>query len=256
MLSNVKRRSDVRCLGRNRSGIAAIEFSFVAPMLFLMVSGSFDVAKALILKHQVADAAHLIAISATAVSISDSSKATSITDTAAQQAMSIVFAEMPWLKINIEQGTRSVTLTSVGFFPVQGCTPTSTNNCYNARVAFSVYYGGGNQSGATKFGKILRSCGTLTQIAHDAPLKIDQTQISVLRTAEVAKPDALLIADVNYKYTPVFLKVLTGSIDLWATSMSPARSGDSVSQGASQGVQYTTFSGSGGTGNCPNVPGP
>jgi len=252
----LKRRSARVSLAHSRSGIAAIEFSFVAPMLFLMVSGSFDVAKALILKHQVEDTSHLVAISATTVSVIANSKITTITDTAAQQAMSLVYAEMPWVRSGVEQGKRSVTLTSVAFIPVPSCTPTPLNNCFSAKVAFSVGYTGGAQSSATPFTQVVRPCGALTQITHNAIIPNGQTQLGILRTAEVAKPDALLIADVHYQYTPTFLKFVTGKLDFWSTTMVAARSGDTTLQGASQGVQYTTFTGSGGTGNCPNIQSP
>ncbi len=235
--------------GRSRSGIASIEFALVAPVLFLMVSGMFDTAKALILEAQVDDCARFIAISATTASV-NTDKTTSLSAASAQQAMSLIYAFMPWVRSGLEHGQRSVTLTSVAFVPItSGCTVTTANNCYKADVAFSVSYGGGGQTSVTPFTVITRSCGTLTQITPTAQIPNGQTQLTILRTAGVAKPDALMIADVHYRYTPFFLKFLTGPIDFWATSMWSARSG-STSQNNSQTLQYTTYTGSDGTGNC------
>jgi Flp pilus assembly protein TadG len=235
--------------GRARSGVASIEFALVAPMLFLMVSGMFDTSKALIIEHQVDDCARFIAISATTASV-QTDKTTSLSAASAQQAMSLIYAFMPWVRSGIEHGKRSVTLTSVAFVPItSGCTVTTSNNCYNAEVAFSVSYGGGGQTSVTPFTVITRSCGTLTQITPSAQLKNGQTQLTVLRTASVAKPDALMIADVHYQYTPFFLKFLTGPIDFWKTAKWSARSG-STSQSSSQTLQYTTYTGTDGTGNC------
>jgi Flp pilus assembly protein TadG len=239
--------------GRARSGVASIEFALVAPMMFLMIEGMFDTSKALILEHQVDDCARFIAISATTASV-NTDKTTSLSQASAQQAMSLIYAFMPWVRSGVEDGPRSVTLSSVAFVPItSGCTVTASNNCYNAEVAFSVSYGGGAQHSVTPFTVITRSCGTLLQITPTAQIPTGQTQLTILRTASVAKPDALMIADVHYRYTPFGfpLKFVVGPIDFWATSMWSARSG-ATSQNNSQTLQYTTYTGTDFplTGNC------
>jgi Flp pilus assembly protein TadG len=234
-----------RTLRGGRRAVASIEFAAIAPVMFLMVAGVFDLTKAVVLWEQVHNTAHQVAISATNVSINPDGT-TSITPSQAQEAMSIIFAQMPWVRQGIETGTRSVTLSSVAFVPItsSSCTQTASNNCYSAQVAWSVGYGGGNQSGVTPFTVVTRSCTPLTQITPTAQLQMNQTPLNTLRTANVTLPDAVIVADVHYKYTPFFLKFLTGAVDFWATASYPARSGSSV---ANLNLQYTTYTGSNGT---------
>ena len=237
--------------GRAKSAIAAIEFALIAPMLFLMTAGVFDAAKALILRHQVRNTAHVIAVSATNISV-NLDQTTTLTDAEAQQAMSLIYAEMPWVRSGVETGARSVTITSIAFKPNSGCTVSAGQNCYTPNVAFSVPYNGGNQGGTLWNAPPSRACGTVAQISSTAAIPVGQTQQTVLRTANIAKPDAMLVVDVHYIYTPFFWKFVTGPVSFWATDMQPVRTFSTSTEIASA-KQFTNYSGINGTGNCPNL---
>lgn len=240
-------------LGGARAGVAAIEFALVAPVLFTMTAGVFDAAKAIILWQQVIETAHETAISATTVSVpANGSRLTSISASAAQQAMSIIYASMPWIRDGIERGQRSVTLTSVAFVPIsQSCTVSPTQNCFTAEVAFSVSYKGG--SGETvPFTQVTRPCGTpIHQIGATDQIKLPDTQYTVLRTNGISAPDALMIVDVHYQYSPfpIFRRFgfLPPALDFYWTDIESARTGTANTSG---GLQYTTYTGTDGTGNC------
>ena len=247
-----------RLLASSRRGIAALEFALIAPMFGTMIVGVFDTAKAVILWEQVQNTAHLVATSAATVSTINSDKSTTLSAAAVQQSMSIVYAEMPWVRNLIEQGQRSVTLTSVEFKPVTvSCTQTTGQNCYIANVAWSAAYTGGQAINAAQFvqnSTALRNCGTLTQLAPKVSIPAGLTSLNVLRTANVTQPDAILVADVHYQYTPMFFRFVTGRIDFWATYHHSVRIGSTT---VSPGLQYTTYGGSSGsaaTGNCPGLP--
>ena len=245
-------------LRSSRRGIAAIEFALIAPLFGTMIIGVFDTAKAVILWEQVQNTAHLVATSAATVSTINPDKSTTLSAAAAQQSMSIIYAEMPWVRSLIEQGQRSVTLTSVEFKPLSnGCTPTAGQNCYAANVAWSAAYAGGQAGNAAQFvqgSTALRACGSLTQLTPKASIPVGMTPLTVLRTANVSQPDAIIVADVHYQYSPMFFRFVTGKIDFWSTYHHSVRIGTTT---VSPGLQYTLYGGSSAsnaTGNCPGLP--
>jgi Flp pilus assembly protein TadG len=217
MRSRYTRETGARC------GVAALEFALILPILATLLIGVFDMAKALILWQEVFNAAHAIPLSATSIAVQPN-KSSALTVAQAQQAMSIIYAEMPWVRDGIEQGMRSVTLSSINFTAAgNNCAPSSSQNCMLANVVWSLAYTG---NGQTAFTQVARPCGTLTQITPTATIPAGQTVLSTLRTAAVTAPDPILVADVHYRYTPFFLNFLTGPVDFWATGYWPVRSTD------------------------------
>ena len=250
--------SRVRSLANAMAGVAALEFALIAPMFGILIMGTFDTAKAVILWAQVQNTAHLVATSATNVSVINSDRSTTLSAAAAQQSMSLIYAEMPWVRSTVEQGQRSVTLTSIEFKPsTVACTQTTGQNCYIANVAWSVAYTGGQAGNAAQFqqnASVLRGCGSLSQITPTAVIPAGLNSYNVLRTANVTQPDAILVADVHYRYTPMFFRFVTGPLDFYATYYTPVRIGPT---NIAAGLQYTTYNGSAAgnaTGNCPGLP--
>ncbi len=240
-----------------RRAIAAMEFALVAPMFGILIMGTFDAAKAVILWAEVQNTAHLVATSATNVSVINADRSTTLSAAAAQQSMSIIYAEMPWMRNTVEQGQRSVTLTSVEFKPIGiTCTQVAGQNCYLANVAWSVAYAGGQAPNAAQFQQnaaVLRPCGVQIQTTPTATIPLGLTQYNVLRTANVTQPDAILVADVHYRYTPRFVRFITGPLDFSATYYTSVRIGATT---VPPGQQYTTYNGSAAgnaTGACPNL---
>jgi hypothetical protein len=239
------RRSIGRLAG-DRRGLAAIEFAFVLPVMLIFIIGVFDISKALILYQQVYNTAHSIPISASSLAVQPD-RSTSLTVTQVQQSLSSVYAEMPWVRDGIEAGTRSVTMSSVVFLPLNpACVPSPTVTCASApNVAWSVPYFGGNANG---FGNVVRGCGVLKQTSPTGGVSGDLTS---LRTANVTNPDPILVVDVHYRYTPFFFTFVTGPLDFWASGYWPVRSVAPNTTIAEQYTHYDPTNQNGGKGKCP-----
>jgi hypothetical protein len=199
----------------------------------------------MILYQQVYNAAHTIPLSASSLAV-QSDRSTALTLPQTQQAMSEIYAEMPWVRAGIETGVRSVTMSSVIFLPNNAA---CTSNCvYTPSVVWSVAYTGGNGGG---FSPVLRACG---QLGQTTPTGLVPGDLTKLPTAGITNPDPILVVDVHYRYTPLFFNYVTGSVDFWASGFWPVRS---VAAGAAPATQYTTFNTSQGQGAavlCPGYP--
>lgn len=248
-------RAFVRFLFEDRA-IAAMEFALIAPVMFLMVAGVFDLSKGIILWQQVYNAAHTIPVSASILSVQPD-KTTSLTAAQVQETTSAIYAEMPWIRDGIEQGIRSVTLSSITFTQTNpACIPLPLIPCgYTASVAWSVPYNDNRGTGGNSgFTKVTRACGNPTQIAPTQPLTKLQTPMTVLRTLNISAPDPILVADVHYQYTPMFLRFLTGPLDFWATGYWSARTGDPTKTQSQQYTRYDIANEAGGSNKCSGFP--
>lgn len=222
---------------RNRRAVATIEFALIAPVMIALVFGVFDISKGVILWQQVYNASRNIPVSASNVSV-QADKSTQLTALQAQQAMSTIYAEMPWLRDQIETNpNKSVTLSSVAFVPISGCIASPITNCFQAYVTWSASYNGGAGQSSNHFLPIRRPCGILTQKNPSDPVLPAQL-MSTLRTLGISEPDPILVADVWYQYTPVSLRFIGPVIDFRATGYWSVRSVDTT-QGATQ--QYTSY---------------
>ncbi len=215
-------------VGCDTSAVAALEFALVLPVMMLLVIGAVDICKALVLWQQVYNAAHGIPISATIVSVQPD-KTTSLTAAQAQQQMSAIYAEMPWVRDGLEVGQKSVTMSSVAFVPIAGCQQGTDVNCYTPTVMWTIPYFGG-VIGSNDFQPLSRPCGPVLQIKplDPAPPMVAgvPSQLLYLRTKDVMQPDPILVVDVHYRYTPFLWKFATGSFDFWATGYIAVRSVD------------------------------
>ena len=220
-----------------RQAIATIEFALIAPVMFILLSGVYDIARVLILSSEVNDAANTIAITASGIAVANADGTVQITYSQAQQALSLVYAEMPWVRLGIERGPRSATLSAVSYQAVSGaCTASATQNCYNAVLGFSLAYAdsvkvASNTPGnATSFSNsATRACSaSITQIGPTDTYKTGQTAMNTLRTDNVTAPDAIMVADVSYTYTPIYHFITGGTVVLQHTVFSPLRTGTSA----------------------------
>ena len=213
----------------NRRGSVAVEFAFIVPLMMTFIVAVYDLSKAMILYEEVDNASHTIPLSASILAVQPDGS-TTLTSTQVQQALSAIYAEIPMIRSGIAGGTRSVTMTSVIFKPNPS---TCTSNCtYVPNVAWSVPY---NDANATGFTSVKRACGTLAQTV---PTGGTSSSLTSLRTASVTNPDPILVVDVHYQYTPMFLYFITGAIDFWSSGYWPVRS---VATGSSPLKRYTTF---------------
>ena len=232
-------------VGRSRRGTAAIEFALIGPALILLVIGSADIAKGLILYQQVCDAAHTIPLTASNLAVQPD-KSTSLSVDQVQQTLSSIYAEIPLIRRGTETGVRSVTMSSVTFVQADPkCVPSLTVACASApNVTWSIAYTGGNAAG---FQNTVRPCATLKQTSSTGGAASD---LGSLRTGGVSNPTPLLVVDVHYRFTPVFFNFLTGPIDLWASGYWPVRSVAANTTIEQQYTKYDVLNQANGAGKC------
>jgi Flp pilus assembly protein TadG len=235
----------------SRRGVAALEFALVAPTMVVFMIGVFDITKAVVLQQEVWNTAHTIPLSASNLAIQPD-QTTTLTVTQVQQSLSAIFAEMPLVRAGVENGLKSATMSSVLFTQTDPtCNPKTTTCAYAPQVAWSVPYAGPPSNNAIVFQQVTRPCATnaLVQVAPTAVVPGNFTQVGTLG---IENPDPILLVDVHYRYSPLFLTFLTGPIDFWSTGYWPVRTGK---VGTSEATQWTTYdlqNAAGGVGKCPN----
>jgi Flp pilus assembly protein TadG len=239
-------RRRIGSLVAGRRAVAAMEFGILAPVMALMVVGVFNLAKIAVLWEQVWSAAQSIGESATTLAIPSTNGAqNNLSDANAGIALSMVFAQIPWVAAGIATGnytgtgqsppnTMTVVLSSVDYYPVQ---PNCTTNCtYATNVIWSkAYTGGATGTGFNYSSNVLRTCGQ--PLAPSSP-------VSNLNygSAGIAVPDPFVIVDVSIVFRPWVFSVFTGPFTLSATSYVPVR----ISQVQnSAGDGYLNLTGSG-----------
>jgi Flp pilus assembly protein TadG len=135
-----------------RRALAALEFVLVAPVLVSLLYGVYDISQAMIVYQEVYNSAHSIVASSTNLAVNVSTNATSLTYNQIQEAESEIWGQIPTLRGDYQNGTKSVTISSVVFeptFTTATCTTGSaTTPCYVPVVVWSVAYAGGNAQAA------------------------------------------------------------------------------------------------------------
>jgi len=226
-----------RPLARDACAVVALEFGIIAPVMALMVIGVFDISKAAILWEQVWAASRSISESAATLAIQPDGSA-QLTEAQATQALSLVLADIPWLREGIatkgETSTNaghtvSAVLTSVDYEIAAGC----TSQCdYQATVKWSKAFG---YAGFNTGSAVLRPCGSgshgaqfLAQVTPGTPQSlgtIATKDAENLPLSGISVPDAFLMADVKLTYKPYFFNFISrNGITFWATSYWPVRS--------------------------------
>ncbi len=246
-------------LGAARGGVAALEFGIIAPVMAILTVGVFDLSKALILWHDTWSAARIIAESASTMAIQPDGSA-AIRQTDAQHALSMIFAEMPWLRAGIATGnagaglvpvnTVSAVLSSVSYQPDTAGCKSSCN--YVPVVQWSKAY----VDKAGRFvtsSSVLRPCATVKATTQQTPGTPQTT--STVATADLktglamvnsTQPDPFLIADVKLVYQPFMISFITGPVTFAATAYFTPRSNfianpTAASSGASTPPSWVTY---------------
>jgi Flp pilus assembly protein TadG len=204
---------------RNISGAPAIEFALLAPVMFVMLTGSYDITQALIAMRQVTSTAQEVVQIATEQSVQPD-QTTSLTILQGYQAQTAIYAMIPGLKSGTDTSSFSVTLSGVVYTatPV-GCV--SGINCvYVANTAWSNALPQGAQ--------VTRPCGVIGQVASGQP-----ATITTLPTLGMTVLSSIVVADVSYVYVPLFTGFLTGPVTLQRLAFLPPRAGKPT-----QYVQY------------------
>jgi Flp pilus assembly protein TadG len=195
--------------------VAAVEFALVAPLLFVLAFGFYDLVVATTIWWHLMEAAEAIGQIATS-NAATSNQTNSLTETQAYVASTAIYPLVPQLASATAQ-TFSVVLSSVVFAPtVANCTSSCT---YTAAVAWSYSFLGTAAA---------RACGPLkpaTDVATPSPATLPVDAFS-------AAP--LLLVDVSFTYQPLFTSYIKTAIQLKRTAYMPMRTGDNT-----QWVRYT-----------------
>ena len=102
-----------------------MEFALIAPVMFILLTGSYDITQLLIARQQVISTAQQIVEIATELSIQPN-QTTSLTINQAYQAETAIYALMPRLKSGSDTNKFSVTLSAAVFTATpQSCTRTA-----------------------------------------------------------------------------------------------------------------------------------
>lgn len=221
---------------RDRSGSPAIEFALVAPVMFGILAGSYDITQILIAMRRATSTAQEIAQIATELAVQpDQSNALTVNQ--AKQAMTAIYAMIPGLKTGTDTSQYSVTLSAIVFVANAGCV-VGGKCTYVGTIMWSIALPSPGQP-------VTRTlCSSVTQVTSD-----QQATIGNLPTTGMTTLTSVVVADVSYKYQPLFSGFVTGPITLQRTAFLPPRAGK-----PSQYVQYDQANASNDTAVCHAVP--
>jgi Flp pilus assembly protein TadG len=200
----------------SQQGVVSLEFAVIAPVLITMTIGAYDVGRAVIFWQETQTAAQNIAFGAAtdaaAVSsqTSDLTYQSNITPAVAQNIMSIIYGVIPEVRSAsyiTSGGQFSVTLTGIVFQAPAG-SPAGTP--LSAYVIWSVPLTE-LPSGASGF-STTRTCGLVTQLSS---LPETSATMQSIPTSNITYPSPVVVADVHFRYKPLFFWYITGPIDFW-----------------------------------------
>jgi hypothetical protein len=203
-----------RCLSRMPADtrcIASLEFALAAPIMLTLTLSGVDAARAYLIWAQIHNAANAIVEAAEKMSVTTNTSTGAITSQLTadqmQQAMSVIYAEIPQLSLANAGGlfpdTIAVVLSSITWSPL--CKAATNCGTQTASVVWSTYL----QSGGTNlYQGFERPCGTLQSVARfpDNNGNINKMVNTALAlpsgTAITQSPQ--LVADIAYSYHPFF----------------------------------------------------
>lgn len=216
----------LRRLAAETRCIAGIEFALASPILLTLTLSGVDAARAYLIWSQVHNAANAIAEAAEKMSVTTNATTGAITSqltsTQIQQAMTVVYAEIPQLNLGNGGGlfpdNIAVALSSVSYTPL--CTKATNCGTQTPFVVWSDYLRIG---GPSLYQGFRRPCGTLQRVAQfpdnngNINKMIDPTLTSG-GTAMTLTPQ--IVADVVYTYHP-FFPFFIGTTQIFASATMP-----------------------------------
>jgi hypothetical protein len=246
-----------------------MEFAIVAPIMVLMIWGVYDVARALLAWEEAFHAAQAVAQAAEKMSVTTSfytsgantgKPITSLTSQQMQDAMTTIFAEMPWLNQGAGGGSFpgqfAVTLSGVSYLPVCPATVTGTCAKQYPTVMWSAYLTFTSpvppqliQPTKVLPNLLYRVCGQL-QTAPQFPNSSSQLLYMIDPTIATGVQTNLIpqvVADVEYVFKPSFPLLSGTTYTFYASASFPAPLG-----GDDQAIVYDKTDSAAVTAN-PNV---
>jgi len=239
------------------SGVAAMEFALVAPVMAIMFFGTLDICRAYIAWQEVNQTAEAVVQAAEKLAIVQGATTTQLNATQMQVAMSVIYVEMPGLDYGngdglLGTGAFAVTLSEVDFTPLCATT-TITGNCtaQTPQTLWSSWLTEGgfelnNTSPLTTPGPVTapfnRACGPLvptSQFPNDNTQLLDMITPTAMLAGGATNVTLVpqLVADVRFVFVPTFA-VFVSKITFWASATLPAPLG-----GTSQEVSFNPSAG-------------
>jgi Flp pilus assembly protein TadG len=186
----------------SRSGVAAIEFALVLPVVVSMLAGLFDVTNGYIASLRVNYCAQAIDQIATAEA-AGSTTANTLNLLQVSTAASAVYGYLPNL-LSASPPVFGAVISSIAMTPtVTGCTSGCT---YTAHVAWS-----GNYLGTLG---TLRPCDIAQGVSVITATTNTQAPSPTTLPSSVYSAAPLLVVDITYQFTPTFFSFITSSFTI------------------------------------------
>jgi Flp pilus assembly protein TadG len=209
-----------------RRCIASIEFAMAAPIMLTLTLSGVDAARAYLIWAQIHNAANAIVEAAEKMSVTTNQTTgaitTQLTADQMQQAMSVVYAEIPQLNLANAGGlfpdSIAVVLSSITWSPL--CKAATNCGTQTASVVWSTYLQAG---GTNLYQGFERPCGTLQSVARfpDNNGNINKMVNTTLAGGTAITQAPQLVADIAYSYHP-FFPWFIGSTQFVASATMPA----------------------------------
>ncbi len=201
-----KRSPIVGCRHIGHRGVAAVEFALVAPLMFMLAFGVYDLVAGTTTWWHLTQAAQAVGQIATSTA-AQPNNTNSLTVAQAYTASTAAYPLLPQLA-STSAHNFGVVMTSVIFTAcTSGCTTP-----YTAAVAWS--------KATIGTGGTIRPCGPLVATGTDASV---QSFGTLPPDAFTSSP--LLVVDVTYRFVPIFTQFITGPILMTRSAYMPLRTG-------------------------------
>jgi Flp pilus assembly protein TadG len=204
---------------RSRRGVAAVEFALTLPFMILLMLGSIEVARLITFTRKIELVADTAVEMLSQTPVGDVLADADLTFT--QGSTVVIFPQILQDAANkgeVWSSDIQITMSSVQFTQTSTSCTTLTPTCYNATVVWT--------SGPNK-----RPCKTnLGAVADTA------TPTQATLPTDLYGPGSIVVVDIVYTYTPLFVQKLFGSIKISRSAFLAPRY-----------VPLVTYSGSTGT---------
>jgi Flp pilus assembly pilin Flp len=197
-------RLHVRRFARAETGVAALEFALVLPLLVLLFMGSIEIARFYLISKRVSNVAASIS---QMLSTSPKTQSVLSLNYLANSIYTVPTLEPDTMaKGGRIWGAHNVSIASIEFVPVNPSCQTSTCD-FDARVKYTYSIDP----------EKIRKCGKATKVADGVAL--NHTTLP----ASLYGPGSVIAVDISYSYTPLFGTRFFGDLTLFRSAFMAPR---------------------------------